>query len=321
LLGCDAEKTPRMRIIAAGLTDVGLQREHNEDAFSILAEHGLFLVADGMGGHRSGEVASGMVAESMQEFFETTAKEDATWPFPIDPNLSLAENRLAGAIKYANKRIFDRSLTEAAVQGMGTTVVGILTSTEPALAHVAHVGDSRVYRLREGKLLQLTRDHSLVNDYMMMVPDMPKEAMDILPKNVITRALGNKYTIDIELGHIDYRPGDVFLVCSDGLSSMLSNHEIEETMRQFGGRNAEALAKRLIEQANVAGLLRGIGTAPPISSSRACPWPRIAASPRSPTPRWWITTCRCTRTPIPSRCQRTPAGESTSCSRARAPRD
>ena len=240
-----------MRIIAAGLTDVGLQREHNEDAFSILAEHGLFLVADGMGGHRSGEVASGMVAESMQEFFETTAKEDATWPFPIDPNLSLAENRLAGAIKYANKRIFDRSLTEAAVQGMGTTVVGILTSTEPALAHVAHVGDSRVYRLREGKLLQLTRDHSLVNDYMMMVPDMPKEAMDILPKNVITRALGMQDSVVVDLTTETLQVGDLFLLCTDGLSGQVTDETIQEILASDG--SLDERAKTLVQLSNDAG--------------------------------------------------------------------
>src|SRR6187397_2204156 len=171
-----------MRIYAAGLTDVGLQRDHNEDTFSRLEKYRLYLVADGMGGHQSGEVASSMAADAVRAFFDATEKEDATWPFPIDPNLSLAENRLAAAIKMANKQIFDRSLHDHSLQGMGTTVVGLLVVPEKRVAYVAHVGDSRAYRIREGEIVQLTRDHSLINDYLMMMPDMPKEAMDVLPK-------------------------------------------------------------------------------------------------------------------------------------------
>src|SRR4051794_32242016 len=140
-----------MRISAAGLTDVGLQRDHNEDTFRCLDEYRLYLVADGMGGHNSGEIASAMAADSIHSFFEATEKEDATWPFPIDPNLSLLENRLSAAIKMANKAIYDRSISDPSMQGMGTTVVAILLSPEKKVAHVAHVGDSRVYRIRAGK--------------------------------------------------------------------------------------------------------------------------------------------------------------------------
>src|SRR6185436_4915670 len=136
-----------MRISAAGLTDVGLQRDHNEDTYRCLDEYRLYIVADGMGGHNSGEIASAMAVEAVKAFFEATEKEDATWPFPIDPNLSLLENRLSAAIKMANKQIFDRSLHDHSLQGMGTTVVSLLVAPERKLVYVAHVGDSRAYRV------------------------------------------------------------------------------------------------------------------------------------------------------------------------------
>ncbi|HEX2676840.1 MAG TPA: Stp1/IreP family PP2C-type Ser/Thr phosphatase [Polyangiales bacterium] len=241
-----------MRISAAGLTDVGLQRDHNEDTYRCLDEYRLYIVADGMGGHNSGEIASAMAVESVKSFFEATEKEDATWPFPIDPNLSLLENRLSAAIKMANKSIFDRSVNDPSMQGMGTTIVGLLVSLEKKVAHVAHVGDSRVYRIREGKAELLTRDHSLVNDYLMMMPDMPKEAMDILPRNVITRALGMQDSVVVDLATEDVREGDRFLLCSDGLSGQVTDERIGELVTAAGA-DLDACNKHLVQAANDAG--------------------------------------------------------------------
>jgi protein phosphatase len=241
-----------MRISAAGLTDVGLQRDHNEDTFSRLDKYRLYLVADGMGGHQSGEVASSMAAETVRSFFEATEKEDATWPFPIDPNLSLAENRLAAAIKMANKQIFDRSLHDHLLQGMGTTVVGLLLAPDQRVAYVAHVGDSRAYRIRDGEITQLTRDHSLINDYLMMMPDMPKEAMDVLPKNVITRALGMQDSVVVDLVTEDLREGDRFLLCSDGLSGQVSDERICEVVSEHLN-DLETATKILVQESNDAG--------------------------------------------------------------------
>lgn len=240
-----------MRITAAGLTDVGLQRDHNEDTYRCLDRYKLFLVADGMGGHNSGEIASAMAAEGMRTFFDATEKDDATWPFPVDPNLSLQENRLSASIKMANKQIFDRSCSDRSTQGMGTTIVGLLLCPEKGIAHVAHVGDSRAYRVRDGKMELLTRDHSLVNDYLMMMPDMPKEAMDILPKNVITRALGMQDSVVVDLGTEDLREGDRFMLCSDGLSGQVPDELILEIMTEE--KDLEACAKRLVEESNKAG--------------------------------------------------------------------
>jgi serine/threonine protein phosphatase PrpC len=241
-----------MRIKAAGLTDVGLQRDHNEDTFGVHDHFGVYIVADGMGGHQSGEVASLMASEAVKAFFETTEKEDATWPFPIDPNLTLPENRLSSAIKLANKQIFERSLRDHALQGMGTTIVGMLVCPSRRVAHVAHVGDSRAYRVRDGKIAQLTRDHSLINDYLMMMPDMPKEAMDILPKNVITRALGMQDSVVVDLVTEDLREGDRFLLCSDGLSGQVSDEQICAVLTENAG-DLDNAAKVLVEMSNAAG--------------------------------------------------------------------
>jgi PPM family protein phosphatase len=241
-----------MRITAAGLTDVGLQRDHNEDTFCCLERYRLYLVADGMGGHQSGEVASSMAADRMRVFFEATEKEDATWPFPIDPNLTIAENRLSAAIKMANKQIFERSITEHSLQGMGTTVVGLLVVPDKHVAYVAHVGDSRAYRIREGQITQITRDHSLINDYLMMMPDMPKEAMDVLPKNVITRALGMQDSVVVDLSTEDVHEGDRFLLCSDGLSGQVSDTRICEVVNEHPN-DLDAALKILVQESNDAG--------------------------------------------------------------------
>jgi protein phosphatase len=241
-----------MRILAAGLTDVGLQRDHNEDTYRCLDEYRLYLVADGMGGHNSGEIASAMAAEGMRVFFESTEKDDATWPFPVDPNLSLQENRLSASIKMANKQIFDRSCSDQSTHGMGTTIVGLLVCPEKGIAHVAHVGDSRAYRVRDAKIELLTRDHSLVNDYLMMMPDMPKEAMDVLPKNVITRALGMQDSVVVDLATEDVHEGDRFVLCSDGLSGQVTDERIAEVLDE-NENDLEQAVRVLVQESNAAG--------------------------------------------------------------------
>src|SRR5882672_8747384 len=152
-----------MRAYATGLSDVGLQREHNEDSFVVLTEYDLFIAA-GMGGHRAGDVASRLATDCIAEFFRTTAKEDVTWPFHFDTSLSEEENRLLTGIRIANRQIFERSAKSREYRGMGTTVVGALFSPKKKRMYIGHVGDSRCYRVRSGELALLTRDHSLIND-------------------------------------------------------------------------------------------------------------------------------------------------------------
>lgn len=242
-----------MQISAIGLSDVGLQREHNEDTFRIVQQHGLYLVADGMGGHQAGDVASKMAADVIVSFFDSTQQEDATWPFPVDPHLTLEENRLTAAIKLANRQIFNLSHSDASLHGMGTTIVGVTLLSEQNLAYIAHVGDSRAYRMREGEMTQITRDHSLVNDYLNMMPDMPVEAMEVVPKNVITRALGMQESVVVDIGRKKIQPGDCFLLCTDGLSGMVPERRIKEFLTGVDGKNIETRVKELVQAANDAG--------------------------------------------------------------------
>ena len=128
-----------MRALAAGLSDVGLQREHNEDSFVVLKEYDLFVVADGMGGHRAGDVASRIATETISEFFRSTANEDVTWPFHFDTSLSEEENRLLTGIRVANRQIFERSTRSREYHGMGTTVVGAMFSPQKGRMYIGHV--------------------------------------------------------------------------------------------------------------------------------------------------------------------------------------
>ncbi len=235
-----------MRVIAAGRSDVGLQREHNEDSFCLLEQHGLYIVADGMGGHRAGDVASRMATETVAAFFNTTAREDATWPFHYDPTLSAEENRLVTGIKVANKSIYEASARNREHQGMGTTVVGILFSPTAQRIYVGHVGDSRCYRVRDSAIQQLTQDHSLLNDYLRAMPDLTPEQRDELPRNVITRALGMTEAVQVDISSDEPRLGDVYVLCSDGLSGMISDAEIAEivTANATPGDTATALIAR-----------------------------------------------------------------------------
>lgn len=209
-----------------GLTDVGLQREHNEDSYAVVSAHDLFVVADGMGGHQAGDVASKMATQTITEFFESVASEEATWPFPFDPSLSEEENRLLTGIRVANRNICELGNSSSDHQGMGTTIVASLFSPRRSRIYVAHVGDSRAYRVRKGRIEQVTRDHSLVNDYLAAMPDMSDEQRSELPKNVITRALGMQEQVAIDVGSFDAQAGDIYLLCSDGLSGMVDDEDL-----------------------------------------------------------------------------------------------
>jgi serine/threonine protein phosphatase PrpC len=240
-----------MRAIASGLTDVGLQRDHNEDSYAVLAEYDLFIVADGMGGHRAGDVASRLATDAIADFFRSTAQEDATWPFHFDTSLSEDENRLVTGIRVANRRIFERSIRSRDCAGMGTTVVGALYSRKKNRLFVGHVGDSRAYRVRGGVIQQLTRDHSLINDYLMAMPELTEEQRAELPKNVITRALGMQDSVSVDLVSDEPQLGDVYLLCSDGLSGMITDEQIMKTVASTTDTNE--ICRRLIAKANENG--------------------------------------------------------------------
>jgi protein phosphatase len=240
-----------MRAIAAGASDVGLQREHNEDSYVVLKEYDLFVVADGMGGHRAGDVASKLATETISEFFKSTANDDVTWPFHFDTNLSEEENRLLTGIRVANRQIFERSTRSREYHGMGTTVVGAMFSPRKGRMYIGHVGDSRCYRVRGGQIQLLTRDHSLINDYLLAMPDLTEEQRSELPKNVITRALGMQDQVVVDLQHDEPTPGDVYVLCSDGLSGMVQDEEIQKIVVQ--NPDIRDACAKLIARANEHG--------------------------------------------------------------------
>lgn len=240
-----------MRAVAAGITDVGLQRDHNEDSFVILKEHELYIVADGMGGHRAGDVASRLATDAIVDFFRAAAAEDFTWPFHFDARISEEENRLLTGIRIANRQIMDRSVRSRECQGMGTTVVGALFNGKRAKMYIGHVGDSRAYRVREGAIQQMTRDHSLVNDYLLAMPELTEEQRSELPKNVITRALGMQEHVAVDLQGDDAKPGDTYVLCSDGLSGMIDDSEILEVATSTD--DLEEVCRRLVALANEHG--------------------------------------------------------------------
>ncbi len=246
-----------MRIRYAAKTDVGMKRSHNEDYFSLIEDEQLFMVADGMGGHASGEVASKMAAEAMSEFYQRTKDEEATWPYKMDRSLNYTENRLVCAIKLANYRIFHAAASDIRYKGMGTTIVVCLLQGEKV--YMAHVGDSRIYRLRNSGIEQLTRDHSLLEDYKDAKPDMTAEEERNFPhKNVITRALGMRETVQVDVSSYTLEDGDRFLLCSDGLSGMIQDEQLLEIVDN--APDLEAGVATLVDRANRNGGVDNITT-------------------------------------------------------------
>ena len=163
-----------LRIEVAGETNVGMKRTHNEDNFSIIEESGLYIVADGMGGHASGEIASKMAVDALREFFAATSTDpERTWPYKMDRSKGYEENRLITGIKLANLRIYESAQRDARQRGMGTTIAALFAVEDGV--YLAHVGDSRVYRMRDGGLEKLTEDHSLLNEYITFKRLSPDE--------------------------------------------------------------------------------------------------------------------------------------------------
>jgi serine/threonine protein phosphatase PrpC len=239
-----------LRIEVAGETNVGMKRTHNEDNFSIIEESGLYIVADGMGGHASGEIASKMAVDAMREFFALTANDpERTWPYKMDRSKGYEENRLVTAIKLANLRIFESAQRDARQRGMGTTIVALFAVEDGV--YLAHVGDSRVYRLRDDKLDQLTEDHSLLNDYIKMKRLTAEEIANFPHKNVIVRALGMKDTVKVDTRLEQPRAGDLYLLCSDGLSGPVTDIDMRAILT--GSGDLKTAASRLITKANENG--------------------------------------------------------------------
>jgi len=233
-----------MRIRFSGETNVGSTRDHNEDSLFLPTRERLAIVADGMGGHASGEVASRLAVETIVSHLQATENEqELTWPFKVDRGHRFQVNRLVGAIKLANLKIHEEAQRNSDRRGMGTTVVSTLFAGGALV--VGHVGDSRLYRLRDGRLEQMTQDHSLLNDYVKMKRLSAGEIASFPHKNVIVRALGMKP-----------RLGDLYLLCTDGLSGMVPDRELAELAASE--TDLDKLCERLVAAANAHGGLDNI---------------------------------------------------------------
>jgi PPM family protein phosphatase len=218
---------------SAGVTDTGRRRRRNEDSY--VCEPPLFAVADGMGGAQAGEVASRLAAAVLQE---------------VNGD-QLSRGAIAELIQEANRRVFQRSNEDAAASGMGTTLTVALVESSDTVA-IGHVGDSRAYRVRDGRLEQLTEDHSLVGEMMRSGRLSAEEAETHPQRSVITRALGTEPDVDVDTFTVETQPGDVFLLCSDGLTTMVPDREILSLLDASGG-DLERAARRLVEAANRSG--------------------------------------------------------------------
>jgi protein phosphatase len=216
-----------------GVTDPGRRRRRNEDAYVCVPP--LFAIADGMGGAQAGEIASGLAAAVLEE---ATGDE-------------LGEDRVAGLIQEANRRVFKRSSEDAATSGMGTTMTVALVDAAEGTIAFGHVGDSRAYRVRDGELEQLTDDHSLVGELVRSGRLSPEEAESHPQRAVITRALGTEPDVDVDTFTVEAEPDDVYLLCSDGLTDMISGDEIRSLVAD--GDDLESAARALVNAANAGG--------------------------------------------------------------------
>jgi serine/threonine protein phosphatase PrpC len=245
-----------MKQQAYGKTDTGLKRTHNEDNYVIVEDLGLYLVADGMGGHNAGEVASRTAINTIVKFIRRCSVDSQlTWPFGIDGNISEAENMILTAVRLANKELCQLAAREPNFSGMGTTVAGVFLDGEKVC--VVNVGDSRIYRIRGNEILQLTVDHSWVSEQLQKKLITEEEARNHRWKNVITRALGNRNSVEIDVNTVEVAPGDWLLLCTDGLSGMVKDEEIKEIVCSVEG-NLELACSTLIQKANEYGGLDNI---------------------------------------------------------------
>jgi protein phosphatase len=213
-------------------TDTGRQRRENED--SAFARAPVFVVADGMGGAQAGEVASQIAIET----FEPALGDSGT-----------PEERLAGRVREANRRIYDRSRTELGREGMGTTLTAAYL--DDGSVAIAHVGDSRAYLFRDGELTRLTQDHSLVDELVRRGKLTEEQAAEHPQRSIITRALGPEPDVEVDTWTYPVRPGDVLLLCSDGLTSMVSDERIAEVLA--AAQTLDEAGQGLIDEANAAG--------------------------------------------------------------------
>ncbi len=244
-----------MELKAYGLTHVGRQRQHNEDSFLVESDARLFLVADGMGGHAAGEIASRIAVDSISEFMLHTKEDDGTWPHAYDEHFKRSTNKLMAAVRLANTRVLEAMRKDARLRGMGTTIVACFA--DDVTMSIAHVGDSRAYLVRDNKLSRITSDHSWVFEQVQAGMLTEAEAEKHPLRNVITRALGGALQVAPDASEIELKHGDTFLLCSDGLTGMVPEEEILRLVTTNDG-DLEKACQDLVDTANEHGGLDNV---------------------------------------------------------------
>src|SRR5580698_887543 len=238
-------------LVSCAVTHPGRQRKENEDTFGNFSDGRLFVVADGMGGHNAGAVASAMAVDAIETFFRSYhAEPHQVWPHAVDRSLSLAANLLRIGIKVANDRIRTAAAADRARARMGTTAVAMAIGEEQLA--IAHAGDSRAYRFRGGSVTRLTRDHSVAEEMRAARPEMTDEELATFAhRNVVTRSLGSKEELEpaVYVGRV--QPGDIFLLCSDGLWGVVADGKMTTILRQ--ALDLESACQQLVDAANAAG--------------------------------------------------------------------
>src|SRR3984885_10581852 len=230
-----------------GQPDTRKVREHHEDTIASDPDIGLLVLADGMGGYNAGEVASGIAVKTIVGLVRDAVEREDLRNHDSNAGLARASIILRDAILRANKIIFQTARTQPQCEGMGTTVVGALFFDNRI--SIAHVGDSRLYRLRAAGMEQLTMDHSLLQELVDRGFYSPEEAQRAANKNYVTRALGVESTVEVEIQEVPTQKGDFYVLCSDGLSDMVEDDDIHLTISTFGA-NLETVAKQLIQLTN-----------------------------------------------------------------------
>ena len=232
------------------ISDVGLRRPHNEDSTMTDINCGLAILADGMGGYKAGEVASALAVTEIYHHINEQLKKLKT--NQVDPGSGLHQQSLLikNTIVEANSRIFNTAKVEEECQGMGTTIIVTLFFDNKMA--VAHVGDSRVYLLRNNNLTQVTRDHSLIQEMIDRGLYTPEEAHEKTPKNLVTRAMGIDPKVEVDVKEENVNPGDIYLLCSDGLNDMVADEEIHLTLSKYSANLVQA-AEKLVESAKKNG--------------------------------------------------------------------
>jgi protein phosphatase len=233
---------------AFAISDPGLVRKTNEDSYVCNADLQLYCVADGMGGHSAGEVASRLAAEAIERFvLRSRDDSDVTWPYGIDPHLSLGGNRLRTAVLLANRQVFKTAESRDDYAGMGTTVTAALVSGDTV--SWAHIGDSRLYLQREGEFEQLTQDDSWVATLLANEPTLTKGDLARHPmRHVLTNVVGAREQVDAQLGEFGLEAGMLLLLCSDGLHGVAGEERVAQIVA--AGGPLELMGRALVQAAN-----------------------------------------------------------------------